>query len=43
MEMHDLAMVNGKAMANMRPLTVKQDANEWFTSRRSRRHAISRP
>ncbi|GGP63356.1 glutathione synthetase [Shewanella algicola] len=31
MEMHDLAMVNGKAMANMRPLTVKQDANEWFT------------
>ncbi|MCL1113448.1 glutathione synthase [Shewanella basaltis] len=31
MEMHDLAMVNGKAMANMRPLTVKQDANDWFT------------
>ncbi|GGQ24523.1 glutathione synthase [Shewanella litoralis] len=31
MEMHDLAMVNGKAMANMRPLSVKQDANDWFT------------
>ena len=31
MEMLDLAMVNGKAMANMRPLTVKQDANDWFT------------
>ncbi|WP_445776471.1 glutathione synthase [Shewanella sp.] len=31
MEMHDLAMVNGKAMANMRPLTVKQDTNDWFT------------
>ncbi|MEH6464288.1 MAG: glutathione synthase [Shewanella psychromarinicola] len=31
MEMHDLAMVNGKAMANMRELSVKQDANQWFT------------
>ncbi|WP_137223165.1 glutathione synthase [Shewanella sp. MEBiC00475] len=31
MEMHDLAMVNGKAMATMRELTVKQDANQWFT------------
>jgi glutathione synthase len=31
MEMHDLAMVNGKAMATMRELSVKQDANQWFT------------
>ncbi|WP_350432500.1 glutathione synthase [Shewanella sp. H8] len=31
MEMHDLAMVNGKAMATMRELTVKQDASQWFT------------
>ncbi|QFU21304.1 glutathione synthase [Shewanella eurypsychrophilus] len=30
MEMHDLAMVNGKAMANMRALSVKQDAENWF-------------
>ena len=30
MEMHDLAMVNGKAMANMRALSVKQDAQNWF-------------
>ncbi|RPA60283.1 glutathione synthase [Shewanella frigidimarina] len=31
MEMHDLAMVNGKAMASMRELSVKQDADQWFT------------
>jgi glutathione synthase len=31
MEMHDLAMVNGKAMATMRELSVKQDADQWFT------------
>ena len=30
MEMQDLAMVNGKAMANMRPLKVIQDAQQWF-------------
>ncbi|AQS38048.1 glutathione synthase [Shewanella psychrophila] len=30
MEMQDLAMVNGKAMANMRALTVKQDPENWF-------------
>ncbi|NRB25373.1 glutathione synthase [Shewanella sp.] len=30
MEMGDLAMVNGKAMANMRALTVKQDPDNWF-------------
>ena len=30
MEMRDLAMVNGKAMANMRALTVKQDPENWF-------------
>ncbi|SQH78321.1 glutathione synthetase [Shewanella benthica] len=30
MEMRDLAMVNGKAMANMRALTVKQDPDNWF-------------
>ncbi|GAA0787676.1 MULTISPECIES: glutathione synthase [Pseudomonadati] len=30
MEMHDLAMVNGKAMGNMRPLTVYNDAAKWF-------------
>jgi glutathione synthase len=30
MEMHDLAMVNGKAMANMRALKVKQDPNQWY-------------
>lgn len=30
MEMADLAMVNGVAMANMRPLTVINDANNWF-------------
>lgn len=30
MEMADLAMVNGVAMANMRPLTVINDANKWF-------------
>lgn len=30
MEMADLAMVNGKAMANMRQLTVMNDANQWF-------------
>ncbi len=31
MEMHDLAMVNGKTMANMRELSVKQDASQWVT------------
>jgi len=30
MEMHDLAMLNGKAIAKMRPLTVQQDTNNWF-------------
>ena len=30
MEMRDLAMVNGKAMANMRALTVKSDPQNWF-------------
>jgi glutathione synthase len=30
MEMADLAMVNGLAMANMRPLTVINDASKWF-------------
>lgn len=30
MEMQDLAMVNGKAMANMRALSVKEDPQEWF-------------
>ncbi|PWF64071.1 glutathione synthase [Shewanella sp. BC20] len=30
MEMADLAMVNGVAMGNMRPLTVINDANKWF-------------
>ncbi|RTR40266.1 glutathione synthase [Shewanella canadensis] len=30
MEMQDLAMVNGKAMANMRELSVKQDPDNWF-------------
>ncbi|BAJ03658.1 glutathione synthase [Shewanella violacea] len=30
MEMRDLAMVNGKAMANMRALSVKQDPDNWF-------------
>lgn len=30
MEMADLAMVNGLAMANMRPLTVFNDASKWF-------------
>ena len=30
MEMQDLAMVNGKAMGNMRPLTVYNDAAKWF-------------
>ncbi|ABM23632.1 MULTISPECIES: glutathione synthase [Shewanella] len=30
MEMADLAMVNGVAMANMRPLTVFNDASKWF-------------
>lgn len=30
MEMADLAMVNGVAMANMRPLTVVNDASKWF-------------
>jgi glutathione synthase len=30
MEMQDLAMVNGQAMANMRPLKVMQDAEHWF-------------
>ena len=29
-EMRDLAMVNGKAMANMRALTVKSDPQNWF-------------
>lgn len=29
MEMADLAMVNGVAMANMRPLTVINDASKW--------------
>ncbi|MCH1925506.1 glutathione synthase [Shewanella sp. C32] len=31
MEMADLAMVQGEARANMRKLTVRQDANDWFT------------
>ncbi|MGI2014978.1 glutathione synthase [Shewanella oncorhynchi] len=30
MEMADLAMVNGVAMTNMRPLTVFNDASKWF-------------
>ncbi|ABI37769.1 glutathione synthase [Shewanella sp. MR-4] len=30
MEMADLAMVNGVAMGNMRPLQVINDANKWF-------------
>lgn len=30
MEMKDLAMVNGKAMANMRALSVKEDLSNWF-------------
>lgn len=30
MEMGDLAMVNGVAMANMRPLNVINDASKWF-------------
>lgn len=30
MEMADLAMVNGVAMANMCPLTVFNDASKWF-------------
>ncbi|MBR9728335.1 glutathione synthase [Shewanella intestini] len=30
MEMHDLAMVNGVAMANMRPLTVENNPQKWF-------------
>lgn len=30
MEMADLAMVNGVAMANMRPLTVINDARKWY-------------
>ncbi|WP_300479818.1 glutathione synthase [Shewanella sp.] len=30
MEMVDLAMVNGVAMANMRPLTVINDASKWY-------------
>ncbi|WP_394131566.1 glutathione synthase [Shewanella maritima] len=30
MEMHDLAMVNGVAMANMRPVTVENNADNWF-------------
>ncbi|MCH1920694.1 glutathione synthase [Shewanella sp. A3A] len=31
MEMADLSMVQGEARANMRKLTVRQDANDWFT------------
>ncbi|NRD75126.1 glutathione synthase [Shewanella sp. VB17] len=31
MEMRDLAMVNGQAMATMRTLSVKQDEASWFT------------
>ena len=30
MEMQDLAMVNGKAMATMRSLSVQQDESNWF-------------
>ncbi|MBW8182586.1 glutathione synthase [Shewanella nanhaiensis] len=30
MEMKDLAMVNGEAMATMRGLSVQQDENNWF-------------
>ena len=30
MEMGDLAMGNGKSMANLRALTVKQDPDNWF-------------
>lgn len=30
MEMADLALVNGVAMATMRPLTVMNDASQWF-------------
>lgn len=30
MEMNDLAMVNGQAMATMRALTVKQDPLDWY-------------
>lgn len=30
MEMADLAIVNGVAMGNMRPLKVMNDANHWF-------------
>ncbi|BDM65763.1 glutathione synthetase [Shewanella sp. NFH-SH190041] len=31
MEMKDLALIDGTAMASMRPLTVQQDASNWFT------------
>ena len=30
MEMQDLALVDGEAVANMKPLTVKNDADAWF-------------
>ena len=30
MEMHDLALVDGEAVANMKPLTVKDDTSSWF-------------
>lgn len=30
MEMQDLAMVNGRAMGNLRPLKVINDANKWY-------------
>ncbi|WOT05593.1 glutathione synthase [Shewanella youngdeokensis] len=30
MEMHDLAMLNGQAMATMRKLTVQEDPTNWY-------------
>ena len=30
MEMQDLALVDGEAVANMKPLSVKEDATSWF-------------
>ena len=30
MEMQDLALIDGEAVANMRSLSVQQDANDWY-------------
>ena len=41
MEMQDLALVDGEAVANMKPLTVKNDADSWFELGEAQSNALA--